>query len=424
MIHGESQLDESTSSFENVIGPGNGGGDGGPTNVADTDVNSAAQEEKERVFSRVEQEMEIFRKGDYSRFKASSRVAEELEKWAGASEKEKGKAFDSYLAEINSFTAIQDEERSATRETPPPVGTPLLAKQRPAGKRVRDEVEELLDQVSRGDLEGEENERRTTRKRAREEEMPWYNSTLGSPRRSSCVETCRTLLHFSEDLSGVKSLLRVAHNLPEGIPSTQWDRILRGESVDLNQILSSMHFIQLDEERKGRVGGAEVVFAIAESKRQVKTGAEWSSAFRRVSKAVTFLFPHRREELYEYAEYIEGLFSAKHTNAHSKVILFDQSIRNQVGGGQNILLTDYQHFSGLSEAILHVDGVEYKGGGKGPAKGGGGADKGESSKKDTCRRFNGQSGCRFTEEECFYKHICKGCGKGGHGKASCNAEKH
>jgi len=38
-----------------------------------------------------------------------------------------------------------------------------------------------------------------------------------------------------------------------------------------------MHFIQLDEERKGRVGGAEVVFAVAESKRQVKTGGEWSS---------------------------------------------------------------------------------------------------------------------------------------------------
>jgi len=130
-----------------------------------------------------------------------------------------------------------------------------------------------------------------------------------------------------------------------------------------------MHFIQLDEERKGRLGGAEVVFAVAESKRHVKTGGEWSSAFRRMSKAVTFLFPHRREELSEYAEYIEGLFSAKHSGAHSKVILYDQSVRNQVGGGQNILLTDYQRFSGLSEAILHADGIEYKGNGKGSSSG-------------------------------------------------------
>jgi hypothetical protein len=143
---------------------------------------------------------------------------------------------------------------------------------------------------------------------------------------TECPLTSRILLQFSKDLGGV---LRVANNLPEGIPSSQWDRILRGESIDLNQILSSMHFVQLDEERKGRLGGAEVVFTVAESKRQVKTGSEWSSAFRRMAKAVVFLFPLRREELYEYADYIEGLFSAKHANAHSKVILYDQSVCNR-----------------------------------------------------------------------------------------------
>ena len=50
--------------------------------------------------------MEIFRKGECSRFQASSHVANELGKWAGASEKEKGKAFDSYLTNINSFLAV------------------------------------------------------------------------------------------------------------------------------------------------------------------------------------------------------------------------------------------------------------------------------------------------------------------------------
>jgi hypothetical protein len=68
-----------------------------------------------------------------------------------------------------------------------------------------------------------------------------------------------------------------------------------------------------------------------------------------MSRAIGFLFPHRKEELSKYAEYIEGLFSAKHTSTHSKVILYDQSVRNQVGGGQNILLTDYQRFSHLAK---------------------------------------------------------------------------
>jgi hypothetical protein len=406
MTNGENQSELSTATPENVAGLRTGEG---PTEAIVVDDNPTAR-------------------GEYSRFQASSRVANELGKWAGASDKEKGKAFDSYLAEINSRVAAQDDERSITRGTSPPPGSTLPAEQRSTSKRIRDKVEELLDQVSREGLERDDNGlglgSARLGKRIKEEDMPWFNATLNSNRRSNCVETCRILYQFSEDLSGVKSLLRIANGLPEGIPSSQWDRILRGESVDLNQVLSSMHFVQLDEERKGRVGAAEVVFAVAESKRQVKTGAEWSSAFRRMAKAVIFLFPHRWEELQEYAEHIESLFSAKHANAHSKVILYDQSVRNRVGGGQNVLLTDYQRFSNLSEAILHADGVEYKGGGgKGPPKGGNGSERGESSKKDICRRFNGQSGCRFTEEECYYKHVCKGCGKVRHGKATCTAEK-
>jgi hypothetical protein len=278
MIHGDQQPSQSTSTSADVTDPRTGERS---SEVVITDDHTAAQEEKARILERVEHEMEIFRKGDCSRFQASSRVAHELGKWAGVSDKEKGKAFDSYLAEINSPAAVQDDYRSLTRGTPQPLGSTLPAGQQPSTrKRIREEVEELLDQVSREGLEGDDNDLQqdpgSTRKRVREEDMPWFNSTLNSSRRSSCIETSRILLQFSEDLSGVKSLLRVANNLPEGIPSSQWDRILRGESIDLNQVLSSMHFVQLDEERKGRLGGAEVVFTVAESKRQVKTGAELS----------------------------------------------------------------------------------------------------------------------------------------------------
>ena len=416
MTHGESTVDQSISTVKDIPSR-----ERGPTpQVATTDDDSAAQEEKTRVFNSVEQLMELFRRGDCTRFQTSSLLLNELGTWAGATDEEKEKAFNLYLTEINSFFTHQDD--SFTREGSASLEAPNGSKRQ--AKRIRDEVDNILEQVSKKGSEDEDDEPRVIRRRAREDEMPWYNNAVIPTRRSSCIETCKTLLRFSEDLAGVKSLLRVANNLPEGIPSSQWDRLLRGESVDLNQVLSSMHFIHLDEERKGRVGTTEVVFAVAESKRQVRTGAEWSSAFRRMSKAVTFLFPHRREELLEYAEHIEGLFSAKHAGAHSKVILYDQSVRNQVGGGQNILLTDYHRFTSLSEAILHADGIEYKGKGKGPGKGREGSGKGEGSKKDVCRRFNGQAGCRFSEDECFYKHLCSGCGNGGHGKSSCTAERH
>ena len=125
-------------------------------------------------------------------------------------------------------------------------------------------------------------------------------------------------------------------------------------------------------------------------------------AFRRLIKVIMFLFPHRGEELHEYADYIEGLFAAKQANAHSKVILYDQSVHNRVGGGQN-LLTDYQLFQNLSEAILHADGIEYGIAGtaqKGKSKGNGlkiGGDK-----KDICKRFNSQNRFKFNEDECYY----------------------
>ena len=227
MSNGGEQLehDPSTSTYEIIDGPEPERGNES-TATADATDNAAAQEERKRVIERVEREMEIFRKGEYSRFQASSRVASELEKWAGVSDKEKGKAFDSCLAEINSLLAVQDGDQSITRETPP-VETNLSTERQSRRKRIREEAEELLDQVLSGEeFEGEEIQQRVVRKRAKEEDMPWYKSTSSSSRRGICVETCRILLQFSEDLPGVKSLLRVADNLPEGIPSSQWDRIL------------------------------------------------------------------------------------------------------------------------------------------------------------------------------------------------------
>ena len=114
----------------------------------------------------------------------------------------------------------------------------------------------------------------------------------------------RTNQELSNDEQGRKSLC-ITNDLPEGIPSTQWDRMLQGESVDLNQDLSTMHFINLDEERKGHMGTTEVVFVVIESKQHVRIGAEWSAAFRRMSKAIIFLFPHQRDKLLESANYIE-----------------------------------------------------------------------------------------------------------------------
>jgi len=137
------------------------------------------------------------------------------------------------------------------------------------------------------------------------------------------------------------------------------------------------------------MGDTEFVLGAAEAKKQVKTSSDWSSAWRRACKAITFLFPHRASELAEYAEYIEGLFDAKNVSAHGKIILYDIAIRNEVGGGQNILLTDTSQFLRLHSAIVMPDGVEYGSAGAGVV----GTSKkvgsnGKSKSGDTCNKFN------------------------------------
>ena len=80
----------------------------------------------------------------------SMEVIGELDKWRGVSDSEKEKTFNLYLSEINSHVEPRSEDRSATRDTTPPPGATHLS--RPSLKRARDEVEDFLNRVSRGEL--------------------------------------------------------------------------------------------------------------------------------------------------------------------------------------------------------------------------------------------------------------------------------
>jgi hypothetical protein len=97
---------------------------------------------------------------------------------------------------------------------------------------------------------------------------------------------------------------------------------LEVKRLDRTGPLNTNHVI-LDEERTGRLGDTEITFGITEAKKKIKTSAEWSSAWKKASKAIFFAFPHRREELYEYGEYIESEFAAKHPSLHHQLILYD-----------------------------------------------------------------------------------------------------
>ncbi|KDR72768.1 hypothetical protein GALMADRAFT_212802 [Galerina marginata CBS 339.88] len=184
----------------------------------------------------------------------------------------------------------------------------------------------------------------------------------------------------------VKSSIRNSAHAPSGFPTSQWERIIRGEPVNLNVVFSYLHRTEPPKENVGRVGDTQVVFGISEAKKRVETA-----------------------ELREYGEYIEGEFSAKIPSVHSRIILFDIAVRNEVQGGQRLRLTDTYKFQRLYSAIVMSDGVE------GSKCAGGQANRsGTGSKLKICNHHNSPSGCTVTD--CKFEHICRVCLKPGHSK--------
>ena len=239
-------------------------------------------------------------------------------------------------------------------------------------------------------------------------------SPLG-PLPLSCRKTLQRLDDYAQDISRCKFLVRSVRRAPTGIPDSQWERIFKGQALDLDHFLSSLHRTSIDEEGETRIGNAKISFGVSDAKRRVSTYGEWVSAWNLASSAVAFAFPHRTEELRVYGEFIGGEFGAKLPQSHPRVIMFDIAIRNHVQGGQSFLLNDHQQLLRFHSAILMPDGVE-------PSKKASGrrlantSARASGSKTDICNRFNAASGCPSSDSDCRYRHICKTCKKAGHGK--------
>jgi hypothetical protein len=266
--------------------------------------------------------------------------------------------------------------------------------------------------------------RSNKKQRIYESQMPWF-STEQRLRKSntnpSCNKTQNTLDVFQRDPVTVKRWIRCASSAPAGFPNSEWDALIKGESIDIDTIFSSLHHIHRIDESIGRVGTTEIQFGRPKPAAKIETSGQWTAAFNLVVKATSFLFPHRYDELRQYGDYIEELFSAKSSTIHPKLFKYDEAVRFKVGQGQNILLTDKSEFVRYYEAIVAPDGVGTdgtSGGSKTGQKKGG--KPGE--KPDICHRFNGANGCSATPDKCKYKHICKKCKQRGHGKVDCKID--
>jgi hypothetical protein len=353
-----------------------------------------------------------------SKPRAISQVSVHIDDHATLSKSEKETAVDLCIEQINSI--IHDPE-------PRFIGTARPQKE----KTINDSVRGLLDDVSgrprpedSGDDFSEQesddpDERPRKKRKAKESEMGWFDPDDPSPysELESCRKTCKRLQAYNKDISGSKFLAKLSRRAPSGIPSSQWERILRGEVLDLDHFLSSLHRTTINEEGETRIGNAKISLGVADAKRRVSTAAEWSSAWHLASRAIAFAFPHRAEELRDYGDFIEAEFSAKLPSSHPRIILFDIAIRNIVQGGHNTLLTDRSLHLRFYSAILMPDGVAANNSTSANRRSN--QTRAGGSKSDICNRFNTSTGCPSSDFECKYKHICKNCKKAGHGKDKC-----
>ena len=299
-------------------------------------------------------------------------------------------------------------------------------------KTIDDSVHETLNQVSHGvkhgkeqgnDSSGEEsdnvNEASQKKSKVKESKMGLFdpNESAFDCNDITYQETCRLLWVYNKDISRAKFAIRTSWCMPEGIPSSQWERILRGEILDLDHFLSSLYHTTITEEGETCIGNTKISLGVTEVKRCVRTAAKWSSAWHLTSRATAFVFPHRSEELHLYGDFISSEFTEKIPNSHPRVILFDITIWNAVQGGHKYLLTNRALHLWFYSAILMPDRVE--------------ANTSTSanwwltqsctsgSRTDICNWFNTSNGCPSSDANCKYHHICKNCKKGGHGKDQC-----
>ncbi|KAJ3560117.1 hypothetical protein NP233_g11041 [Leucocoprinus birnbaumii] len=202
--------------------------------------------------------------------------------------------------------------------------------------------------------------------KVREDVLPWYGKGNGTGSRltESMRKTQNLLEYFSRDLKAIKRWVSTAEGAPRHFPHSKWTNIVKGESVDLDNVLGCLFSVRWAKEETGNIGGVEFTFTKPEpaksKKQKVETAQQWQSAWRLASEATRFAFPHRRDELDEYSSYILDKFARRQTSEHEQVIRFDAAVRDSVGGGANSSLTDREVLEPFWESILLPGGIEYR----------------------------------------------------------------
>jgi hypothetical protein len=377
--------------------------------------------------------VEDFREKKVTKLKALSQIISILDFNPARTEEAKDASVEHYSRTLDEIEALASSATRRGDHASIGLRANSIGISQPVGDTERDNaIDDLISHISREsnkpkrdispghtDPDDDTGEPSNKKRRVYELEMPWFEREEDARRtgNQNCEESRRLLTLFARDYKVIKQWIQNSRTAPLGFPSSEWDNIIKGQAVNLDAVFSSLHHISAPKENTGRVGATEISLGRTEPSKRVQTSGEWTSAWNATVKATKFAFPHRENELREYGEYIEGHFSAKIPSSHRRIILYDTAIRNEVGGGQNALLTDTHRFSRLYSAIVMPDGIESEYTRTSTKRTGT-----KASKTEICNRFNSSNGCRNSADDCRFKHACKKCKRLGHGKEQCDSK--
>lgn len=235
------------------------------------------------------------------------------------------------------------------------------------------------------------------------------------------ARTVELLKIYGEDLSQAKRDISASVSAPE-FPESEWANVLTGRAVDLDHVFTGRYTAAAEEKVTEHIGGLEVSFRAPVPSKKVGGFGDWVVAWKRASLAITFAFPHRREELDAYGEYIIGLFGALSPSVHPRVLDFDRAIRKRVGSAKHFQLTDFGDFADLKIQYIDACGASVYHGNEASAtavnRSAGRRGTG-NRQAETCRNFNSGT-CKATGSTCRFRHSCLECGADGHKRSECH----
>ena len=103
----------------------------------------------------------------------------------------------------------------------------------------------------------------------------------------------------------------------------------------------------------------ELRLGLAEPTKRIQSVEEWIYAWSETTKALVWVFPHRRAEAEAYQQYIVSHFKSTARRFHPRILLLDKRVRILVASRRDLTLASFHAFTEAERSFLSPIGADY-----------------------------------------------------------------